>query len=142
MPSASTLHGERAPVGGGAQRFGEAGVHEQRRVDAVGQVAELLDGVLHRIAERVEHLGGRLGIVGEDVLGEAEVHRQRDEVLLGTVVEVALDLATLGVPGGDDAGTRGAQVLVGALEVLEALLQRGVELHVVEREARPGGRAR
>ena len=68
-------------------------------------------------------------------LVEAQVHRQGDEVLLGAVVEVALDLAALGVAGGDDAGTGGAQVLVGALQVLEALLQRGVELHVVEREA-------
>ena len=127
-------HGERAPVGGRPQRLGQAGVHEQRRVDAVGQVAQLLDRVLHRVAERVEHLGGGLGVVGEHVLGEAEVHRQRHEVLLGAVVEVALDLAPLGVAGGHDAGTRGAQVVVGALQVLEALLQRGVELHVVEGE--------
>ena len=65
------------------------------------------------VAERVEHLG-RLGVVGEDVLGEPEVHRERDEVLLGAVVEVALDLAALGVAGGDDAGPRGAEVFVGA----------------------------
>ena len=101
----------------------------------MGQVAQLLDGVLHRVAERVEHLGGRLGVVGEDVLGEAQVHREGHEVLLGAVVEVALDLAPLGVAGRDDAGARGAQVLVGALQVLEALLERGVELDVVEGEA-------
>ena len=128
-------HGQRAAVGGRPERLGEAGVHEQRRVDAVGQVAQLLDRVLHGVAERVEHLGGGLGVVGEDVLGEAEVHRQRDEVLLGAVVQVALDLAALGVAGGHDAGTRGLQVLVGPLQVLEALLQRGVELHVVQGEA-------
>ena len=127
-------HAEGTPVGGGAQRVGQAGVHEERWVDAVGQVAELLDGVLHGLAERVEHLGGGFGVVGEDVLGEAEVHRQRHQVLLGAVVEVALDLAPLGVSGRDDAGPRGAQVLVGALQVLEALLQRRVELDVVERE--------
>ena len=128
-------HGERAPVGGRPQRLGQPGVHEQRRVDAVGQVAQLLDGVLHRVAERVEHLGGRLRVVGEDVLGEPQVHREGHEVLLGAVVEVALDLAALGVAGGHDAGARGAEVLVGPLQVLEALLQRGVELHVVQGEA-------
>ena len=76
-----------------------------------------------------------VGVVGEHVLGQAQVHGQGHEVLLGAVVEVALDLAALGVAGGHDAGARGAEVLVGLLEVLEALLQGRVELHVVQGQA-------
>ena len=86
-------------------------------------------------ASGVEHLGGAVRVVAEHVLREAEVHGQGHQVLLGAVVQVALDLAALGVAGGHDAGARRAQVVVGQAQVLEALLERRVELHVVEGEA-------
>ena len=63
-------------------------------------------------------------------------------MLLGAVVQVALDLAPLGVGGGDDAGPGQPQLLGLALQLVEGLLQGRVELHVVEGEARPGGPAR
>ncbi len=95
---------ERAPVGGGPQRLGQSAVDEERRVDAVGEVPQLLDGVLHAPGQHLEHLRRCRGVVGEDVPGQAEVHGKGDQVLLSPVVEVALDLAALGVGGGDDAG--------------------------------------
>ena len=55
-------------------------------------------------------------------------------MLLGAVVQVALDAAALGVAAGHDARPRLAQ-LVGLLaHLVERGLQRGVELRVVQRE--------
>ena len=51
-------------------------------------------------------------VVLDRVAGEAELHGQRDEVLLGAVVQVALELAALGVAGGDDAGAGLLQLVV------------------------------
>ena len=64
--------------------------------------------------------------------GEPQRQRERDEVLLGAVVEVALDPAARVVAGGDQPGARGAQLLV-------AGAQLGVEALVAQRE--PGRRA-
>ncbi len=75
-----------------------------------------------------------VGSSATDVLGEAQLDRQRDEVLLGAVVEVALELAPLRVAGGHDAGARGAQLVVGLSQLVERGLQGGVELHVVQGE--------
>ena len=56
-------------------------------------------------------------------------------MLLGAVVEVALDLAAGGVRGGDDAGP-GLLELLGLLaQLLERLLQGRVELDVVQGQA-------
>jgi len=56
-------------------------------------------------------------------------------VLLGTVVEVALDLAPGGVRGGHDARPGLLELLGLEPEVLQRLLQGGVELHVVQGQA-------
>ena len=74
-------------------------------------------------------------IVLHGVAGQADLHRQRDEVLLGAVVQVALELAALGVAGGHDAGPGLLQLGVRALQLVERRLQRGVELDVVQGEA-------
>ena len=135
MPSASTDVGQRGAAGGGAQRLGEAAVHEQRRVDAVREVAQLLHRFLEVEADLVEHRLGLLGIGVGDLAREAHAHRERDEVLLRAVVQVALDAAALGVGRLDDAGARRAELVGLAAHLVERLLQRGVELHVVQREA-------
>ena len=73
-----------------------------------------------------------LRVVDDDVLGQAQVDGQGDQVLLGPVVEVALDPAPLGVAAGHDPGPRLAQ-LVGLLaQLVQRGLQGGVELGVVE----------
>ena len=83
-----------------------------------------------------------VGILGDRVGGQAEVHRERHQVLLGAVVEVALDPPPLGVGGGHEPDARGAQLVVAVAEVLERGLQRGVELAVVQASRPGGGRAR
>ena len=134
--------GSAARVGRRRQRLGQPAGHEQRREDAVGQRAQLLDGVLHVALDLVDHRDGVVRVVLDGVTGQAQLHGQRDEVLLGAVVQVALELAPLGVAGGDDAGPRLLQLVVADLQLVEARLQRGVELHVVQGQGRPGGRAR
>ena len=115
----------------------EAGVHQQRRVDAVGERPQLVDRVTHVGAERGEHLwcGGR--VLGDLVGGEAQVDGECDEVLLGAVVEVAFDPPPLGVRRRHQTHARGTQLVVGLAQVVERLLQRGVELAVVQQHAEP-----
>ena len=55
---------------------------------------------------------GVRGVVRDGVLGETQLDGERDEVLLRAVVQVALELAPLGVAGRDDAGARVLQLLV------------------------------
>ena len=55
-------------------------------------------------------------------------------MLLGAVVQVALDGAPLRVAGFDDAGAGGAELVGLAPNLVERLLQRRVELHVVQRQ--------
>ena len=74
------------------------------RSSAIAALHVALDLVDHR------HRVGR--VVLDGVVGEAELDGERDEVLLGAVVQVALELAPLGVAGGDDAGPRVLQLLV------------------------------
>ena len=78
---------------------------------------------------------GVFGVVLDRVVRQTEFDRQCDEVLLGAVVQVAFELAPLGVAGGHDAGTRVLQLLVADAQLVEAGLERGVELHVVQRQA-------
>ena len=82
-----------------------------------------------------------VGIV-DQLLGQAQLHRHRDEVLLGAVVEVALELAALGVAGGDDAraGTPAvARWSAGARRATPAAPSRAGRCAA---RGRPGGRAR
>ena len=55
-------------------------------------------------------------------------------MLLGAVVQVALDLSAGLVGGGHHAGPGGDQLLVAAPQLFEAGLERGVEAHVVQGE--------
>ena len=134
--------GQRGAVAGGAERVGQPAVHQQRRVDAVREVAQLLHRLLEVGRDLVEHLLGGVGVGVGELAGEAGAHRERDEVLLRAVVQVALDAAALEVGGLDDAGAGAAQLVGLAPDLVERVLERGVELEVVQREARPGGPAR
>ena len=101
----------------------------------MGEVAQLLDRLLHVDRELLEHLDRRSGSSATMSRARLEVHRQRHEVLLGAVVQVALDAAALGVGGGHDPRPRGLQLAGLAAHLVEALLQRGVEVHVVQGQA-------
>ena len=91
--------------------------------------------VLQIPGQLVQHLAGRLRLVGEHVPGQPQAHRERDEVLLGAVVQVALQPAPLRVAAGHDAGARLAQRLGLGAQLVERALQGRVQLRVVEREA-------
>jgi hypothetical protein len=73
-------------------------------VDAACQLAQLGKPMLELVARAIEHLRelGRLRRHARTCHLERE--RQRDEPLLCTVVQVALDASTLGVAGRDDPG--------------------------------------
>jgi FtsX-like permease family len=130
-------HGDRQgrAAAGGAQRLAEPAVGEQRRVDAVGEVAQFLDGGLDLVGELVDHQPGRLRVVGHEVAGKPEVHGEGDQVLLRAVVQVALNATAFGVRTRHDPGPGAAQ-LVGLLtQLVEGGREGGVQPGVVQREA-------
>ena len=89
--------GSGAALGQRLERRAEPAVGEDRRVDAAGQVAQLLQ----RLADAGAGLGYqllralRVGL--EPLLRQPEAHAERDEPGLRAVVQVALDAAELGV---------------------------------------------
>ena len=101
----------------------------------MSQGTQFLDGVLQALAQLVEDFQRALGVRLGQPPGQADIDGQRHQVLLGAVVEVALDLATSGVRSGDDARPGLLELLGLEAEVLQRLLQGGVELHVVQGEA-------
>ena len=134
MPSAITSVGSIARFAAVRNASAEAAVAQQRRVDAVRELAQLGQRRLHVAAQLLEHGLDRLRVALDELAGEADLHRERDEVLLRAVVQVALDPAPRLVGRGHDAQPRRLELLVALLQRLEAGLQRGVEPHVVQRE--------
>ena len=98
MPSSRVA---RTPTLAGrpAQRRGETTTLERRRVDALcelrGLVQRLLDGARHVVHER---LRCRRILLGQ-LVDELQIDRERDQVLLNALVQVALDPAPVGVRG-------------------------------------------
>jgi hypothetical protein len=96
-------------------------------VDAARQLPQLLQGA----GEAVGHpgqLGPQLGPLGRHRrLGGPQIKHQRDQPLLGAIVQVALDPPARLVAGGHDAGPGGSQLLAallkGAGHGVEAALQ-------------------
>ena len=105
----------------------------------MGERAQLCDGFLQIAADLVDHRLGVGGVVDDGILCQAQFDGQRYQMLLCAIVQVAFELATLGVAGRDDAGARVTQLDVARLELLERCLQRRVELHVVQRQANLAG---
>ena len=86
-------------------------VGEQRRIDAAGEVAQGFErfvGVAFDLRDRGQ---AALGIAVEQHLGQPQLHLEGHQVLLGAVVEVALELAPLLVLRCDQPLTRGSQLL-------------------------------
>ena len=71
--------------------------------------------------------------------GQADLDRHGHQVLLGAVVQVALDLATRVVGRGDDTGPRGPQLEVPLAQLVERRLQGRVESDVVQGQAERAG---
>ena len=97
-------------------------------MQAAGELAQL-GGRLAELARRLlEQLLRRRGVGVELLAREPQVERQRDQPLLGAVVEVALEAAALVVGGLDDPRPRRAQLL-------DPGAQLDVQALVLEREA-------
>ena len=96
------------------------------------QLPQLLNGLLDLTGELVQHLHAGFLVVDDDVLGQPEIDGQRDQMLLRTVVQVALDPTAFGVAAGHDPGPGLAQRIRLLADLVQRRLQRGVELGVVE----------
>ena len=93
-----------------AQRVDEPAIGERRRIDPARERAHLVDRVLDLGAEPAQRRGA-LRVLAVGLLGhQLELDAQRDEPLLGAVVEVALDPAALVVGGRLDARARVADL--------------------------------
>ena len=76
-------------------------------MDATGEAADLADRGLQLGRGRVDQRRR----FGRRLLRDLEPHRQRDQALLGAIVEVALDAPALGVGSLHDARPRGPHLL-------------------------------
>ena len=95
---------------------------------AARELAQLGDGDLQlRDGSGEDALDIRVDTAAEPALGRAQVERERDEPLLGAVVDVPLDPAPLLVPRGDDAPAR-------LLHLHELRAHLRVQARVLERE--------
>ena len=108
-------------------------LREDGGMDAAGELAQLGDGHL-QLLDRAGEDSLEVGIhaAPEAPLGRTELERERDETLLGAVVDVALDAAALLVAGRHDPPAR-------LLHLDELRAHLGVQPSVLEREARGGG---
>ena len=70
-------------------------------MDATGDLPQVIDHA-HELRGRVRHLGTRLATCGGWLRGHAQPEGQRDEALLGAVVQVPLDPPTGLIRCGDD----------------------------------------
>ena len=80
----------------------------------------------------VEHAGDRRRIGGQQRPRQLDLHRDRGELGLRAVVQVALQAAALGVGHRHQPGARRAQLVVAPAEVVDRPAQLAVELGVVQ----------
>src|SRR3954452_22894367 len=142
--ASSAAGGPRAAGGGGREPL----VREERRIDPASEVAEILEGLRRLGLELRQHGIGLLRFASDERLREPELDRERDELLLRAVVDVALEAPALRVLRGDEPLLRRLQILESRAEVLrqpdvaenEPCLSREVgdelALRVVERIVR------
>ena len=83
----------------------------------------LLEGQLHLTTHVLEQRLCRERIGSDQIPRQLEIDRERDQVLLRTVVEVALDPAAVCIVGDSQPLARGAQVVDLEAEALERLLR-------------------
>ncbi|HVM55182.1 MAG TPA: hypothetical protein VM262_18500 [Acidimicrobiales bacterium] len=122
------LDRDARPLGKGFQRTREAGLVDDRRVDAPGQFTELGQ----RIVELSRRVGDELGhdrVPCDLAAGQAEHQGQSDQALLGAVVEVALHPPKLPVTCVDDSGPR-------CVDLGELRVELGLESLIVDRQRR------
>ena len=80
------------------------------RVDAAGQILQSRRGLGHRGTKLGDSWRHLFGIRGEQPPGQSEVDCQSKQVLLGTIVNVALQASALGISRGDHTLPGGPQL--------------------------------
>ncbi len=104
------LDRDRGPAGQRPQRRPQPAVGQDRRVDAAGDLAQILDGPVE-FARDPADLRPELGHPGRHRgLREAKLEAEGDEALLGPVVQVSLDPPPGLIRGGDDPRPRSRQL--------------------------------
>jgi hypothetical protein len=106
----------------GLQCRDQALVGQQRRVDATGQITQIVERGAYAALHRGHELPDGRGVVG-GFLQQTEVNRERDELLLRPVVQVPLNLPSLGVLRFHQAPAGGPQLIDRGLQLRG---QRGV----------------
>ncbi len=99
------------------ERGEQALVRQERRVDAARQVPQILERPLRVALQLRKHLVGARGIALEHRLRQPHLHAQRHQLLLRSVVDVALETPSLLVLRGDESALR-------RLQFVEPLSQR------------------
>ena len=121
-------HRQRRPCGEGVEPGGQPALGEDRGMDAAGELAQLREpgGELdERVVEQRRRAGARLRVLAREV----EHDRERDEALLGAVVQVALEPPARRV-------TRRHEPRARRLQLVDPCAQLGGEPLVLERERR------
>ena len=121
------LDRQRHAVGEPLHGRPEPAVGEDRGVDAARELAQLGERDGELVGELLDHRH-EVGVLHPRAQ-QPQVERERDELLLGAVVQVALQPPARGVGGLHDAGARDPQVL-------DAGAQVGLQPLVVERQRR------
>ena len=101
-------------------------------MDPASELAQLGEAPLQLGPGPIQHLGHIRRIVIEPGSRQLECEGEGHELLLGAVVEVALDPPPLGVAGSDDPGPR-------RLDGIELDTELGLELLVLEGETGRSG---
>ena len=81
-------------------------------MDPAGELTQLLEGLTQLLARAREQAARLLRRVLQARLRETQGERERDEALLGAVVEVALEPATRVVAGLHEPRARGAELFL------------------------------
>jgi hypothetical protein len=127
------LDGKRRARGERLERSAEPLLGQDLGMHPARQLAELLDRDL-QLGDGVGEHTLELGIALRQLtLCDAQLERQRHEPLLGPIVQVALDPATLLVAGGDDPAPR-------LLHLVELRANVCLQPGVVQRKPRGGAR--
>ena len=96
---------------GGSQRDDKSTRIEERRVKLGGQPAQSLERVARISSDLVEKRMRGSRIRFQELAGQLKVDRDRDELLLHTVVELSLERAPLGITGTNKASARSVEVV-------------------------------